>query len=101
MTRSVLNGIERVSPPKLSQPADRHPVVTIALSSAPSRTWRQFFRYVRARPPLCYPDLVHFCGDTLAFTSSEQDVETWVQCLDLWIEEANRRCAEYHGRGLR
>ncbi len=95
MTTSASERIERVGPPKVGVSSDGRRVVSILLRAAPSTMWRQFFRYARARPPACYPDLVWFQGEALAFLCAEQDVETWVRCVDWWIEDANRRCAEY------
>ena len=87
--------VDRAAVPDITPLADGRRLIVVRLTRAPSTIWRRAFEYGIPRPPVFYPDLIRFADSTLAVTSAERDLITWLACLDAWIAEANQRCTDY------
>jgi GH35 family endo-1,4-beta-xylanase len=62
----------------------------VKLSQEPTKGWRDAFKGAEVRAEFADPNNVTFRRNTLLFTCREEQLDTWVECLDSWIVHANR-----------
>jgi len=85
----------RSAAPTLGDAASGAITIALPLREPAPAMWTRFFAYARPRRPHYSPSLVRVDGACLSVTCPAKDVEAWLVCLDLWIEEANERYAAY------
>lgn len=90
-----MSEIKRTGPPTARDVKGRMITWALPVNAMPDKEWRQFFVQTRDTTVVCSPHHVHMYQGMLVFESLEEDVATWIDFIDKWMADANKRHAEW------
>ena len=85
----MMSEISRTGSPTSHGKSDKGFTWTVSLSAPPQLGWKAAFQDPQDWSLVFHPRLVRFFGGTMIFESDEQNIPTWMQYIDKWINSAN------------